>query len=416
MKTVLLKILPFPPFHLSRSILPVMFALLTPVTAYTASTEMVELLNTIIEKQPEQQIIQGLQEIHTSNQSYSNSWIAGDVDLVVHHENDTLTDNQDYKNWQVGVEFPVWMSGKKQAQKNIARSYGNQLSAHQSYLRWLASEQLRNLVWAYKSAQIEVNAARSALQKSQSLLNKVKLKVKAGESPRIDQLLAHKAVLKQQNMLVQKQSALTITQNRFKRWTQAQNLPQNILEHRLSPLPLGQHPKILQLMSGLQISQAKMEKTRAYKQQAPRVFVGAQNDKIKNSEDNSLIFEVTIPLGVNPGFSSALAEEKSNVYKQQAVLDKAKIQLKQAIFQAQQTLASAKQSIHFSRQQYDISIKALKMSEQAYQLGETDIQNLLLVQQQTADAKLGYQLAQARSGQAIANLNQVTGHILGAQQ
>ena len=374
MKTVLLKILPFPPFHLSRSILPVMFALLTPVTAYTASTEMVELLNTIIEKQPEQQIIQGLQEIHTSNQSYSNSWIAGDVDLVVHHENDTLTDNQDYKNWQVGVEFPVWMSGKKQAQKNIARSYGNQLSAHQSYLRWLASEQLRNLVWAYKSAQIEVNAARSALQKSQSLLNKVKLKVKAGESPRIDQLLAHKAVLKQQNMLVQKQSALTITQNRFKRWT------------------------------------------RAYKQQAPRVFVGAQNDKIKNSEDNSLIFEVTIPLGVNPGFSSALAEEKSNVYKQQAVLDKAKIQLKQAIFQAQQTLASAKQSIHFSRQQYDISIKALKMSEQAYQLGETDIQNLLLVQQQTADAKLGYQLAQARSGQAIANLNQVTGHILGAQQ
>jgi hypothetical protein len=39
-----------------------------------------------------------------------------------------------------------------------------------------------------------------------------------------------------------------------------------------------------------------------------------------------------------------------------------------------------------------------------------------LVQQQTAEAKLNYNLVQARSAQAIANLNQISGHILGAQQ
>ncbi len=397
-------------------ILSCVMALLLPAAAYSAPAELVALLDNIIENQPEQQITQGLQEMHSTNQQYSDSWIAGDVDLVVHHENDTLTDNDDYKNWQVGVEFPLWLSSQKQAQKTITRSYGEQLSAYQLYLRWLASEQLRKLVWNYRTAEIEVDAARSALQKSQSLLNKVILKVKAGESPRIDQLLAHKAVLKQQNNLVQKRSALTIAQNQFRRWTRTHNLPQNILEQPLSPLPLDQHPKIIQLSSALQISRAMMKKTQAGKRDNPKVFLGAQNDKDKSSENNSLILEVSIPLGVNPGFSPRLAEKKRNVYEQQAVLDKARIQLEQAIFQAQQQLTSAQQSIHLAKEQYAISIKALSMSEQAYQLGETNIQNLLLVQQQTAEAKRDFRLAEARSGQAIANLNQVSGHILGAQQ
>ncbi len=397
-------------------ILSCVMALLLPAAAYSAPAELVALLDNIIENQPEQQITQGLQEMHSTNQQYSDSWIAGDVDLVVHHENDTLTDNDDYKNWQVGVEFPLWLSSQKQAQKTITRSYGEQLSAYQLYLRWLASEQLRKLVWNYRTAEIEVDAARSALQKSQSLLNKVILKVKAGESPRIDQLLAHKAVLKQQNNLVQKRSTLTIAQNQFRRWTRTHNLPQNILEQPLSPLPLDQHPKIIQLSSALQISRAMMKKTQAGKRDNPKVFLGAQNDKDKSSENNSLILEVSIPLGVNPGFSPRLAEKKRNVYEQQAVLDKARIQLEQAIFQAQQQLTSAQQSIHLAKEQYAISIKALSMSEQAYQLGETNIQNLLLVQQQTAEAKRDFRLAEARSGQAIANLNQVSGHILGAQQ
>ncbi len=397
-------------------ILSCVLALLLPAAAYAAPAELVALLDKIIENQPEQQITQGLQEMHSTNQQYSDSWIAGDMDLVVHHENDTLTDDDDYKNWQVGVEFPLWLSSQKQAQKSITRSYGEQLSAHQLYLRWLASEQLRKLVWNYRTAEIEVDAARSALQKSQSLLNKVILKVKAGESPRIDQLLAHKAVLKQQNNLVQKRSTLTIAQNNFKRWTRTQNLPQNILEQPLSPLPLDQHPKIIQLASALQISRAMMEKTQAGKRDNPKVFLGAQNDKDKSNENNSLILEVSIPLGVNLGFSPRLAEKKRNVYEQQAVLDKAKIQLEQDIFQAQQWLTSAQQSIHLTKEQYAISVKALSMSEQAYQLGETNIQNLLLVQQQTAEAKREYRLAEARSSQAVANLNQVTGHILGAQQ
>ena len=396
--------------------LSIMLLWLTPAATFAVSIDFVKLLDNITEQQPEQQVTKGIQELHSANQSLSNSWISGDVDLIVHHENDTLTDDADYKNWQVGVEFPLWLPSQKQAQKQIAASYGQELSAQQSYLRWLASDSLRKLVWSHQTAKIELEAARSALQKSRSLQHKVQQKVRAGESPKIDLLLADKAVLKQQNQLVQKQSVFTIAQNQFQKWTQTSIPPQNIQERTLPPVPLEQHPEIVKLMATLQLSQAELQKTKSFKKESPRLFLGAQSNKDKNVENNSLMFEVSIPLGVNPAYSPKLAAEKRKVYEKQALLDKAKIQLEQAIFKAQQALASAKQSIHFSKQQYDLSQQALTMSETAYQLGETNIQNLLLVQQQTAEAKLNYKLVQARSGQAIANLNQISGHILGAQQ
>lgn len=389
---------------------------LNPAISYAVSADFVKLLDNIIQMQPEQQITKGLQELHSTNQSFSNSWTAGDVDLIVHHENDTLTGDEDYQNWQVGVEFPVWLPSQKNAQKLVASSYGQEVSAQQIFLRWLASDTLRKLAWSYQSARVEVAAARSALEKSRSLEQKVKLKVDAGESPELDLLLARKVVLKQQHQLVLKQSAMSIAQNQFRKWTQVSQLPEDIQERPKALLPLEQHPKIVRLMSTLQISQAQLQKMKSFKQESPRLFFGAQNDKDKNTENTSLMFEVSIPLGVNPGYSPKLAEEKRNVYEKQAVLDKAKIQLEQDVFKARQILASSKQGIHFSKHQYELSKKALKMSEQAYQLGETNIQNLLLVQQQTAEAKLNYQLAQALSGQATANLNQISGHILGAKQ
>ncbi len=396
--------------------LSIMSLWLLPGLSFAVSADFVKLLDNIIQQQPEQQITKGIEEIHSANQSLSNSWISGDVDVIVRHENDTLTDDDGYKDWEVGVEFPIWLPSQKNAQKQVTESYGEELSARQRYLRWQASNSLRKLVWNYQTAEIEVEAARSALKKSRSLQHKVQQKVTAGESPKIDLLLADKAVLKQQNQLVQKQSSLTIAQNQFQRWTQTSHPPQNIQERTLSPLPMDQHPEIIMLMSALQISQAELQKTKSFKRESPRLYLGAKNDKDRNAENTALMFEVSIPLGMNPRYSPKVAQEKRNVYEQQAILDKAKIQLEQGIFRARQTLASAKQSIHFSKQQYDISQKALKMSEIAYQLGETNIQNLLLVQQQTAQAKLNYNLVQARSGRATANLNQISGHILGAQQ
>jgi outer membrane protein, heavy metal efflux system len=386
---------------------------LTPVSAIAASTNFVQLLDKVIEHQAEQQITQGFKEILTANQSVSKSWIASDIDLIVHHENDVITDNNNNQNWQLGAEFSLWLPSQKEAQRKITSSYQQQLSTQQTYLRWLASNTIREMVWNYKKAIIEAEATQSALDKSQKLKQKIEQKVNAGESPQIDLLLANKAILSQQNQVVQKQSDLTIIQNHFFLITKTNQFPENIKESINNSIDLELHPKIIKLKSDLQIEESSLQQIKSFRRESPKLFLGAQNDKDKSNSNTSLIFEVSIPLGVNARHSTKVAQQRSSIYGKQAVLDKTRVKLKHLIYKAQQTLASAKLSIHFTKQQYELSQKAMLMSEQAYQLGETNIQNLLLVQQQTLDAKLGYELARAQLGQAIANFNQISGHTLG---
>jgi len=371
----------------------------------SADRAYVKLLDNVIHHQPEQQIVKAIQEIHSANQVLSKSWISGDVDLIVHHENDTLTDSDQYKNWQVGVEFPIWLASQKNAQKQVTLSYGQELISQQVYLKWLASSTLRQLVWEYRNAKVEFDAAKSSLQKTLSFQQKVKQKVNAGESPKLDLLLASKAVLDQKKLLVQKQSALTVAQIQFTKWTQAEFLPKNIKERPHPAVQLEQHPHIVKLISELEISESELKKVKSLKRESPKVFLGAQNNKDTSNENTSLMFEVSIPLGVNPTFSSKVAQQKRNIYESQAIVTKTKMNIEQQILKAQQVLASAKQNIIFSKEQYDISRQALVMSEQAYQLGETNIQNLLIVQQQTAEAKLNFDLAKVHSGRATAELN-----------
>lgn len=396
---------------------PFLFLLyLFPAVAFANAIEYEKLLNNIIRQQPEQLVLKGIEELLSSNQTLSDSWISGDVNLIVHHENDALTDNEKYQNWQVGVEFPLWLPSQKNAQKQIAEKYSQELLAQKNYLQWLASKRLRTLVWNHRIAAIEVESAQSSLQKNRSLMRKIDIKVNAGESPRIDLLLAKKQVLNQQNQLLSKQNQLNIAQHQFQQWTQSAIPPSSITEIIQPQRALVDHPKTAMLISILHLSQANLNKTASFKQQSPRLYIGGQNDKNRSDNTTSVVLEMSIPLGIDPSYSPKIAQQRRNVYEKQVVLDKAKIQIERGIFTAQQNLTTAQQSIGLSKQQFDISQQALQMSEIAYNLGETNIQNLLLVQQQTTAAKLNYKLIQARYAQAIATLNQVTGHIIGVQR
>jgi len=388
---------------------------LSSSTVWAGYPALPELLANILLKQPEQKLLQGFKDIQNAQYSLSQNWLGGDVDVIVNHENDALTDNEKVKNWQLGVEFPIALSRQRQAEQLVGTAYNQYISSQQNYLKWLASAKLRDLLWQYKISQIQTSAAQNALLKSRALHLKVSKKVKAGESPEIDLLLANKEIFKHQKEFVDQQTLLEIAKNNFQVWTQTNQLPENIIESTIENSHLDQHPEILKLRSQLEINQSELIKVKSYSKESPRIFLGAKNDHDSNTNNTALVFQLSVPLGINPSNDVHIAKQNQSIYEQQAKIERAKIELQQTIYQAKQELSSAYFAIRFSEKQFRIAQKALNMSETAYQLGESNIQNLLLVQQQTLNAKLEFELAKARQGHAIAIFNQVSGNILGAQ-
>ena len=380
--------------------------------ANAVSTAYVELLQLVEQQQPEKITVAGIQAVQAANKSLAQGWVGGDITLKVHHETDRFTGNQESLTWAVGAEFPIWLPSHKDALEGLSSSYQQQGSAQPAYLTWLASGKLRQLAWDYKKASIGVVAAQAAVEQSLTLQDKVQKKVEFGESPPLDLLLSQKTVLTQQALLAQAQSAFNIIQNQYHQWTQTTSLPDSIVEVQQKALALENHPQVQWLKSYSNILQAKLAQEIALKTALPSLYVGAQNDKDTVVDNTSLVFSVSIPLGLKSSNGVQIAEQQQAVLEQKVQLKTALFELKQALIVAQQEIDSQKQNLSFAQQQSGLDQKALILAEQAYQLGASTVQELLLIQKQALESRLNLELSQANLGQAIAQYNQIMGYSL----
>ena len=372
-----------------------------------------QLMQAFIQRQPQQNVLSGLQTLQSAQQDQARSWIAGDVNVIVHHENDALTDNNDSQNWQVGAEFPIWLPSQKQGNNALAESYEQTVVVEQAYLNWLASGKLRELMWNYQIALAELKNAQESIKTSQQLLETIQKQVTFGENAPMDGVLAEQTYLSHKADLIQQQSNVMVAKQAYQKWTGFSELPITIKEPK-SKLSLDEHPEMVQMQSELARSNVLLKQLETQKSGQPSLYLGAQQDKLQNQTDTSLVMQVSIPLGMNPQFDVKKAEQQLEIKRQQARFEQVKQTLSLQQQQAAAQLEQLKQTINLTDQQYDLAQQALDMSLKAYKLGAISVQNLLLIQQQTIDTKRRAILARLEFGQATANYNQISGELLGA--
>ncbi|MEA3404758.1 MAG: TolC family protein [Pseudomonadota bacterium] len=378
-----------------------------------AAPSFQQLLKAYIKNQPQQLTLKGLQQLQQAQKEQADSWIAGDVNVVLHHETDALTDDNDSQNWQVGAALPIRLPSQRNTMSDLAEVYQQRLPVETQYLNWLASEQLRQLIWALQTAQVEVEMAERSLSTSEQLLKTINKQVELGETAKIDAVLAEQNTLEDEAALLKTQSNLMAAQNAYQKWTGFKVLPESIAEVKAT-VDRDQHPEIRKLTAQLILANTQLRQIESFKSGQPSVYFGAQQDQVAKQTDSSLVMEVVIPLGMDSGFAVKKAEQRLQIQQNQAALNQAKQSLALEQQQAEHILFQQQQTIELTKQQLNLAEQALDMSFKAYKLGEISIQNLLQTQQQATEARRIDAMAQLKLGQAIANYNQISGHILGA--
>lgn len=370
-----------------------------------------DLLPEVINQLPQKQELVDFQTLSSANQSAADSWIAGDVSLNIKHENDSLTGNQGFESWEGGARFPIWLPGQSGSRQQIGDAYQSLSQVGRQKIQLMASKQLRQLVWQTKKAEVRLKFAHKDLTQSQALVALVSQKVDAGESPKFDLLLAQKALFKAEKNVAQREATYQVARQNYAQWTRQTELPSPLAETLESQtIALEQHPDYQVLQAQVQAEQAKLELAKASQSSNPSVYVGAKNERDKQTADNSiLIAEVSFPIGVDPTAPSRIAEQRQAVSQRQIAQNQAKQQLQLSLLQAKEAWIAAQKTERLSEQQDTLSAEAMKLAKMAYRQGETSIQNLLLMKQQYFEDKLNFKLAKLNRLEAIANLNQALG-------
>ncbi len=371
-----------------------------------------ELVQNVIEKQPEQASLQAYSKVEQLTQDTADQWFSGGSNLIIGHENDALTGSNGQTKWTIGGEVPLWLPGQSESQKKIAQGFSALKTAQISLLKWQASNQLRTLIWQLRSAQVQQEIAQESVKQTkllQTLINKL---VSAGEKPTLDNLLARKALLKERSRLLTANKNLLTAQSEYEFWTQSVALPDELSEKEATPV-IMQHPKYLQLQAQLTLLEAETQNQSARQKNNPVLSFGTfQEDSKHVSPNTSLYLGLSYPLGDNPSQQIKISESKLSVAKKKAEIKRFEMNLGNQLFSAKQQILLNQKALALAKQENDLSNDTLKLATQTYQLGASNIQTLITSQQNFLDSKLGYALSRIDLEQAIATYNQIAGDAL----
>lgn len=379
------------------------------VVRSTSSPNIQQLVDHLTSTLPERERSQALENLTQSTSIAGNSWIAGGVDLVVKHENDSMTGNQGYQSWEVGAAFPLWLPGQSDAKLQLSSNYHSLQNAQISRLQLMVSNKLRSLIWQLKKANATLTYRKKNYGQAVALERLVKQRVETGENPKMDLLMAQQASLNAMKLQTIAQQNYQIALNSYKTWTGRKQLPAHFSETKQS-LPLEEHPNIAFLQTLRSIESEKLKLTKLSQKQNPNLYLGTKTDKSHQTTDNSmLVAQISFPLSINKQSAVAVSEQNQNMINADIALAKAKQQIKINRQNAETRLVQAHQTEALAKTQLSLSIESVALAKQAYQQGETSIQILLQATQQLYDNQLNFKISQLNTQQSISDYNQTQG-------
>jgi len=375
--------------------------------AQAASYE--DLLKHVLDTQPEQATLQGFDALENTANQAASSWFSGSSNLIVAHENDSLTGDLNKQKWQIGAEMPLWLPGQAQSQQQIAQGFSELKNNQASYLKWQASGQLRDLVWQYREAQVKSRIAGQSVEQAKRLHKLINTLVNVGEKPKLDGLLADKALLTAQSHLFAMRSQLDTSQNRYQYWTKTSELPSPLVEE-LATYDLLNHPELNRLKAQLTVLNAEYQNLKSSQKDNPVLsFGGFQEDDKGMSANSTLYAQISYPIGSSPTAKVETAKHKTTVLAKEAEIIRYQFELQNQLFTAKQEVEASQKKVELFKQEMKLTTQALKLAKQAYKMGENSIQTLVNAQQEFLDSQLKQALTQIELNKAISRHNQIAG-------
>jgi len=340
--------------------------------------------------------------------------LAADPTFNLKYETDAIGSDLGYREWEGGVELPLWAPGQSRKYKREAERTMSVADAILNARRLEVAGKVRDRIWMLALARGELEQAQSALQTAQGLADDVKRRVDAGELPRSDLLLADKDVLMRTDAGAQAEIRVAQAEGAFRNLTGLESAPAPDRE----PLPASKelpenHPQLVLVDAKVEQAVAHRDRVEGERRKGPNVWLGGKSFKERSdaSYDSAVGVEISIPLGSVAHAAPALAKASAALTEARVEREHSHHQLIEALYIATLEYQRTTEAQKRAQRRQELAEASLDISRRAFELGETDLVRLLQVQADTIDARHDQQIRQLDVGQAIARLNQSLGVI-----
>ena len=397
-----------------RTRLGSLILLLAVSQAAPAEVSLADAVAAAYTRQQDGRVAQAQRDLGQALETRASQLLSGDPSFNLKYQTDAVGAGTGYREWEGGVNLPLWWPGQRSAQRREAeRVYGSADALARARKLDVAGE-VRERLWGLALARSTQQEAQLAYDSAQQLERDISRRVEAGELPRSDLLLAQKETLFREDDLRQAGNRAQQAERRFQSYTGLSEVPAAQTEALGEVQDLtAQHPMLALVTADAERARARRDRVASERRSGTSLWVGGKTVRdISGADYNSAVgLEISVPFGSRSHAAPALAEAEAALTEAAVNQQRTRLELEGALVAAKLERERAETALQRASARKSLADESLKLSRRAFELGETDLVRLLQARRDALGAHSEYEMRRLQLGQAIARLNQISGVI-----
>jgi len=344
----------------------------------------------------------------------SESFWASDPSISGRYTTDQVWSDEGYREWETGIDLPLWWPGQKAARRKVAEQAGLAATASSQALRLTIAGLVREALWDVAITENRMVIVMREWETARRLEQDVDKRVRLGDLARTDLILTQQETLAREAAHVRAAAEHQFTLRRYRILTGLDEVPRDFKEApSSSTADQAQHPLLAQAQAEVERGVAERDRSRGEKRGNPTLTLGTRHERGDRQEDyiNSLGVALNVPFGLSSQAAPRVAAAELALAEAQSQRDQAKRQLEIALQEAERDLTATRDELSVAEQQNKLAQENLTLTRKAFALGEIDLVTMLRVQTQAFTAERTLEQKRFELGLHVARINQALGVI-----
>ncbi|MEX2488571.1 MAG: TolC family protein [Pseudomonadales bacterium] len=376
---------------------------------------LADVLEATYQRNPSREVLKARLDEAAAIRRQANALLADDAALQVRHNTGQVGNVENLREWEWGVELPVWLPGQRDARRQVAENRTQSVTASKHALQLAIAGQLRDLLWTIRANSNQALLNHKAWQTARDLEQDVNRRVEAGELAHLDRVLARQETLDRQEAYLNARATLKQNFSRYRILTGLETIPAQFREQQANNQTVDQnHPGLADAMASVETKRAKRKQVEIERRDNPTVMVGTRHERpaaIGNKYENTIGVTVNIPLGLPAQAAPRIAAAESSLAQSQTERDLLKRELDISLQKAKDRLAATGEALELAQKQAQLARENLALTRRSFDLGETNLFDLLRVQAKAFRTELNLRQRKIELQANIAQYNQAVGVI-----
>lgn len=373
-----------------------------------------DVVNAAFNKSPDQFVVGSKEQYAQALSSRASSLFADTPEISIRLQNDRLFSNQGLKEWESSLNMPLWMPGQKSANRQKARMSDQEAKAYQDLALLNVTGLVREILWEIKLAAAQLGQARDNLKVAEDLGNDIARKIEAGNLPRQNSILAQKEIMTRKMDLIKAEAEYIHAGREYESITGLMEMPAEFEEVAAIDIDTDNVPILNLYRAKVDGLEAEYNIQRKSWGKAPTLSLGVKREtsSFMDQNINSIGVGLSVPLGASAHVKSKRAEAAvvlAEMEREQALINR---EYRLSLHEGEHELEVCESQLPLSASHFEMSQENLRLGQKAFDMGETDLFDLLKIQEQFFSSSAENTQIIIECKRAIARHNQVKGVLL----